>query len=132
MRHPGTGVDQVAAEALEMLGCLQDPDLRGGCRAAMLGLCKKLLSAAEWRALEVVAVKFPIVEEAIARGLVQGKAEGKAEGILLLLQNRFGAVPEETRKRVLDETRTAVLDQWLVLAATAASLDEFRRRMAED
>ena len=67
-----------------------------------------------------------------AEGKVEGKAEGRAEGkaegiahaVLAVLQARGIAVSETARSRILSCTDVAVLDGWIVRAATASSAAE--------
>lgn len=68
------------------------------------------------------------------RGLERGRAEGRAEGgaalLLRALERRFGvAVPEAITLRIRQTTDLALLEQWLDLALTVSSLDDFRQRM---
>ena len=62
------------------------------------------------------------------RGLTEGEAKGKAEGkaysVLAVLQARGVPVRVQDRARVLDCHNEAMLDGWIVAAATAASVAE--------
>lgn len=52
------------------------------------------------------------------------KAEGKAESILVLLLAK-GTVPPEVEKAIYAQTDMDTLNQWLLLAAGAGSVEEF-------
>ncbi len=71
------------------------------------------------------------MEEGIARGieqgLIRGKAEGKAESVLLLLEMK-GSVPEHLRERMIAETDTALLMDWLRTAAEVGSVEAFMEK----
>lgn len=62
-----------------------------------------------------------------AEGRVEGKAEGKAESILRLL-SETGSVPDFLRQRILQEQDPGTLDRWLLLAARAEGVEDFRER----
>ena len=64
-----------------------------------------------------------------AEGLTQGKAEGKAETLLRQLERRFGAVPEDSRARVL-AAPVEDLDAWLDAVISVSSLDDVFRNGA--
>ncbi|HEV7507311.1 MAG TPA: Uma2 family endonuclease [Thermoanaerobaculia bacterium] len=62
--------------------------------------------------------------EGKAEGRAEGKAEGKAEGILNLLKARGVAVSEAQRQEIFRCYDLDRLDQWLVRAMLASSVDE--------
>ncbi len=55
------------------------------------------------------------------------KTEGKAESVITVLEARFGTVPKSVGDAVHDYTNPAKLDALTRLAATCASIDEFKR-----
>ena len=59
-----------------------------------------------------------------AEGKAEGRAEGRAEGILVLLSAK-GTVPPEVEKAIYAQTDMDTLNQWLLLAAGAGSVEEF-------
>ncbi|MCY4589170.1 MAG: DUF4351 domain-containing protein [Alphaproteobacteria bacterium] len=61
---------------------------------------------------------------------VEGRAQGKAETLLRQLEQRFGAVPEDTRTRILDAP-VGDLDAWLDAFVSASSLDDLFGNGAE-
>ncbi len=61
--------------------------------------------------------------EGRAEGKAEGRAEGKADAVLTILEQRFGAVDGDTRRRILGATPPQ-LDRWLVQALNAATLEE--------
>lgn len=61
-------------------------------------------------------------------GIQEGRAEGKAEAILELLEES-GPVPQELKKRILEESDPDRLSRWLKLAAKADSAEAFREQI---
>ncbi len=57
----------------------------------------------------------------------EGRAEGKAESILRLL-SETGTVPDFLRQRILQEQDAETLDRWLLIAARAENVENFRKR----
>ena len=99
---------QLAGEALERLLREADPQL----------LERLMPTVAEaWK------------EEGRAEGLAEGLVQGKAETLLRQLERRFGAVPEESRTRVLAAS-VEDLDAWLDAFVSASSLDDIFRNGA--
>jgi hypothetical protein len=58
------------------------------------------------------------------KGKIEGKIEGKIAAILAFLAARGVAVGDEVRARIEACKDAAVLDRWIVRAATAASAEE--------
>ena len=57
-----------------------------------------------------------------------GKVKGRAESILEILEE-LGTVPEELRRRLLEETDVQRLKHWLKEAINAASIEDFAENM---
>ena len=62
------------------------------------------------------------------QGIEQGLLRGKQEGILDLLQD-YGPVGEELRQKIMTETDTEILRNWLKLAGRAGSIEAFQHNM---
>ncbi|HEY0987765.1 MAG TPA: Uma2 family endonuclease [Kofleriaceae bacterium] len=84
-----------------------------------------LLTAAEAdgpMARALIAKKTPEIEEVIARGRQEGFAEGvargRAEAVIAILDARSIALDTADRARILGELDLALLERWLVRAAT--------------
>ena len=62
-------------------------------------------------------------------GRVEGKAEGLLEGriasLLELLTDRFGAIPEETKSKILAQKEVAILKDWFHKVNKVQSIEEF-------
>lgn len=58
------------------------------------------------------------------RGKVEGLVEGKREALLMLLEARGLAASDEERATIVACTDVGLVDQWIVRAATAASVAE--------
>ena len=58
----------------------------------------------------------------------QGLLQGKQEGILELLQD-YGSVGEELRQKIMTETDTEILRNWLKLAGRAGSIEAFQQNI---
>ena len=63
-------------------------------------------------------------EDLLRWSKAEGKAEGKAESILVVLASKF-EVSDELREKILCETDISVLDEWIVHAANATSIEDF-------
>jgi hypothetical protein len=63
-------------------------------------------------------------DEGQAKGEAKGEAKGRASAVVSLLVFRGVLVTREHRERILACTDVALLDQWLLRAATAGSIDE--------
>ena len=62
-----------------------------------------------------------------ARGEARGEATGEARAIVLVLQARSVALSDEQRERIETCTDKALLDQWVLRAATATTADDLFR-----
>ena len=62
--------------------------------------------------------------EGRAEGREEGRTEGKADSIMDLLAE-LGEVPEDLKKRILEETDMEILRSWLKKAARAESIEDF-------
>jgi hypothetical protein len=56
----------------------------------------------------------------------EGKLEGKLNALLLVLRDRFGALPTELENRLSEIQDEVVLDSLLVRAIHVDTLDEFK------
>lgn len=66
-----------------------------------------------------------------AEGETIGEVKGKAEGVLLILSAK-GEVTEDLRNRILKETDMDVLNGWVLAAAMAKDVQEFREKIKQD
>lgn len=66
-----------------------------------------------------------------AKGRWEGEAKGKVEGILTFLEARFGKVPKPVRSAVTACTDLYELNALIRLAATCASMDEFKQELSQ-
>lgn len=68
--------------------------------------------------------------EGLSIGKIEGKAEGKAESIIHLLKSTCtdGNVPEALIEKIKAEKKEEILDRWLLSAARAESVGQFRER----
>lgn len=57
-----------------------------------------------------------------------GKLEGKAESLLIILEE-LGDVPQELKKKILEEKDSNVLNFWMRVAVRAKSVNEFVERI---
>ena len=60
-------------------------------------------------------------------GKTEGKMEGKRESLLTWLE-AYGTVPDWVKKRILNTTSMPLLDDWVRIAARAASMKDFLER----
>ena len=72
-----------------------------------------------------------IRDEGIAIGEERGRSEGIAIGsstaILTILEQK-GTVPADLRERILSQKDEAVLKEWLLYAASAMDIENFREK----
>lgn len=140
MGHRAGTHGDVARQAVKLAAALPAP-VSDRCTAAVMGLAVRYLTDDEFSRLmgeRSVAKRYGemLVEElakgrakGMAEGRAEGRAEGKAEDILVVLRERFGAVPESVAGRVGSQRDLGILDAWMVLALRAASLADFERRL---
>lgn len=69
-------------------------------------------------------------------GYEVGRQEGRQKGIqkgiqesIIHLLKRFGDVPADLRMCIAEETDETVLKRWLLSAAAAVSMEDFRKEM---
>lgn len=67
-------------------------------------------------------------EDGNKAGKIKGRVMGRAESILEILEE-LGTVPEELRRRLLEETDLQRLKNWLKEAIKAASIEDFAENM---
>ena len=69
-------------------------------------------------------------ESGLAEGRTEGRAEGRAEGrslsVLALLED-LGQIPSSLRERIMSQRDSNVLTDWLLAAAAAASVEDFKK-----
>lgn len=83
-------------------------------------------------------VRAEVKAEGMAQGMAQGMAEGMTQGmaqgistsVLTVLSTRF-TVPEELREKIAHQKDASKLDDWLILAVNAASIEEFIGQITE-
>ena len=61
------------------------------------------------------------------RGITIGEARGRSTDILTLLEQK-GTVPADLRERILSQKDETVLKQWLLDAASAGNIENFREK----
>jgi len=63
-------------------------------------------------------------EDLLRLSRAEGETKGKAESILIVLASKF-EVSDELREKILCQTDISVLDEWILLAANATSIEDF-------
>ena len=69
-----------------------------------------------------------IRDEGRSEGIAIGRTEGSSTAILTILEQK-GTVPADLRERILTQKDEAVLKQWLLAAAFAGDIENFREKM---
>ena len=64
----------------------------------------------------------------VAEGFAEGRALGRALVILDLLKD-LGEVSEELQRKIMEQSDTEVLNQWLRYAARADTIQEFEQKI---
>ena len=68
-----------------------------------------------------------IRDEGRSEGIAIGRTEGGSNAILTILEQK-GTVPDDLRERILSQKDEAVLKQWLLAAASAGNIENFREK----
>ena len=65
-------------------------------------------------------------ESGLAEGRTEGRAEGRSLSVLALLED-LGQIPSSLRERIMSQRDSNVLTDWLLAAAAAASVEDFKK-----
>ena len=90
---------------------------------------EKFTNKIERREINMLFANFEAYDVQETRRI--SRAEGKAEGVLEFLQD-LGTVPDELRKRILEEQDMDKLGRWLKLAARAKSVEQFAEEIRNE
>lgn len=118
--HP----EGVSAELVEFLAYLENSTeefLRDGATSNIRLLHEKVKQVKKNAELEA---KYMTGEDLLRLR----ECKGKAEGILVILSSKFD-VPEELREKIQCQADASVLDEWLVSAANATSMEDFTSKI---
>ena len=66
-------------------------------------------------------------ERGRSEGIAIGEARGRSTAILTILEQK-GTVPADLRERILTQKDETVLKQWLLDAASAGNIENFREK----
>ena len=72
--------------------------------------------------------KFMILHEMLKNERAEGRAEGMAEAVVELLRE-LGAVSDELRAKIMNESDLTILKQWHKKAAHVDSVEQFQKEM---
>ncbi|MGN0280078.1 MAG: hypothetical protein ACI4C4_12055 [Lachnospiraceae bacterium] len=64
----------------------------------------------------------------LREGHASGLQEGRASDVLTILEQK-GTIPTDLRERILSQKDETVLKQWLLAAASARDIENFREKM---
>ena len=64
----------------------------------------------------------------LREGHASGLQEGRASDVLTILEQK-GTVPADIREKILSQKDETVLKQWLLAAASARDIENFREKM---
>jgi len=127
-RH-GPEAQRVVKRAVELVDLLPTPLQEAQERAILGVLSEPLLAALQKLSMDIDKIpetrasrRFRLFIE--KKGRTEGKAEGKQEALLMILGARGLLPTTRERARIAACTDAAVLDAWLVAAATAESVRE--------
>lgn len=70
--------------------------------------------------------RYMVLEELLQYEFSEGKAEGKAETVIEILEE-VGTVPEDLKKKIMNQNNLQILKQWIKLAVSAESIEKFSR-----
>jgi hypothetical protein len=72
-------------------------------------------------------IESPTVKEWTASARAEGEAKGKIGDLVRILEKKFQAVPPDLKAKIESATDLGVLENWVVTAAIADTLDRFRQ-----
>ena len=67
-------------------------------------------------------------EVLLERGIIQGTQRGIQQSIIKVLEVRF-PISDEIREKIYGQEDLKILDEWLLAAAKATSIEEFMARI---
>ncbi len=119
------GADEKIIDRWKALALLESASRR---RSEYATLALVFAEAAGCRPQWDLALKGWNVRESVVvnNWIAEGRAEGQASAIITVLEQRFGAVPEEAANAIRACADLAKLQEWLTAAVRAESLDAFR------
>lgn len=111
---------------------LRDMDIEVACAAASI---TGTLQTYEKEILRQIEEKKERIDmsEALTRTLeeerLEGMKKGKAESVIKLLEE-LGEIPMGLKKKIFNQGNLKVLEDWLILAARANTIEEFEQRIS--
>lgn len=134
---------RAAHEAVDLAKEIQDESVQEMALAGILSFSDKIIDqklANEIRRClnmtKVGAIIAREMEESEARGRktgrIEGRTEGRTEGLsaaLLTVLTSKGEVSEQLKRRIHEEKKNELLDQWLRIAATAPDVGAFEKQI---
>ena len=124
----GKNDDEVSGELVEFLHYMENTTDRAAAETGSERIQRIHKRVSEAKKSEAVGMKFMRELEERNAARAEGRAEGRADAVLELLAS-LGAVPEEVEKQIQHQKDEDVLMKWLLLAAKAASIDDFIKKM---
>ena len=134
---------RAAHEAVDLAKEIQDESVQEMALAGILSFSDKIIDqklANEMRRGRKKTKEGAIIaremEESEARGRktgrIEGRTEGRTEGLsaaLLTVLTSKGEVSEQLKRRIHEEKKNELLDQWLRIAATAPDVGAFEKQI---
>ncbi len=105
------------------------PELQSAAEAAQSGRGEHFVGEVVQELLDRGRAEGIVLGE--AKGEAKGRTEGRAEALLMLLEHRFGPLPEAVVRRVRGAS-LAELDAWFAVALAASSLADVFGDLAFD
>lgn len=124
----GKNDDEVSGELVEFLHYMENTTDRVAAETGSERIQRIHKRVSEAKKSEAVGMKFMRELEERNAARAEGRAEGRADAVLELLAS-LGAVPKEVEKQIQHQKDEDVLMKWLLLAARAASIDDFIKKM---
>ncbi len=120
----GKNPEDVSNELIAFMAYLEestDESVRDGATDNIKLLHKKVKQVKQNADLEA---KYMTGEDLLRWSKEEGEAKGEAKSVLIVLASKF-EVSDELREKILCQTDISVLDEWIVLAANATSIEDF-------
>ncbi len=87
-------------------------------------------TVARIKASREMGERFMIFQEMLRDERMEGKAEGKIDSVLMILHN-LGEVPQELQEVIMNEKSVDKLNEWLIYAARAESVEQFQKLLEQ-
>lgn len=122
---------KAAHEAVDLAKEIEDESLQEMALAGILSFSDKIIDsklANEIRRCLSMTKVGAIIAREMEESEERGRAEGRASALLTVLAAK-GEVPERLEKKIMEQTKSDTLDQWLKIALAVPNPEEFAEQI---